>query len=912
VLLVMSLALVPSPAAAVNGWTSPTPVDTSHGFSSVSCGSAAFCVAVDDFGDAFTYKNGHWGASISIPGAAPMPSVSCASTSFCVAVDVYGNSFITRAGRSWTKVPVEDGALQAVSCVRGSAAYCVAVDASGNAFTYNGGSGWVESPGIDSQSPVSVSCPSAAFCVAVDNQGRVILDHSGGWSAPTAITSSDDSLPSVACSSVSTCVALGVDGDAFLTTDGGHTWNGRPVDSQQNFAYAISCAPGTANFCVAVDLAGNAITLSQGSWNPPTPADPAGHPQSISCPTTSFCAIVDREGYAVASAGPPPPPTFVSPKSYVYWSDGVRSIGRAPRLFRGTGVQRQFIHLRTGSDPSGLAIQGKYLYWAEPAKGTIGRASLDGKYVNESFIHGLRLPTSVAVNADHIYWTDEVRGEIGRANLNGSEVRPAFIRHLSHGPVAIAVDSRFIYWTYGPSNRVLNRGIGRATLAGYVQRTFISRRQTEAGDNVLGGLVSDGAYLYWTSITSNRVDEVGRVANLDVSRGRRSNIDGEPFTRTHVVGFGISPSGPAVCGDRIYWASVSRNAIIRADLNDKTGAVSSQNLHWIKNLQLNNAPSGDVALPGVAVAGCPAPTITTQPSDRTVNAIGSVTFTAAASGNPAPYVQWQVSTTSGDSWQDIPGATASTYQAQANAVTDGDQYRAVFTTASGVPVATSAAMLRALPDQTPNFAGWQAITPFAGALFSAVSASWVVPEVSCPPPMNTTAAQWPGIGNSSSTVQDGTSEGCLHGTPAYGAWYELVGDPYVNNGNQVLLPASQYPVSPGDAMTGSVSIANNAWMLSLTNATKGWTFTFNTPNRQPGVNVQTTAEVALEGPASTGLAKFGSVRFANLTATLNGKAAPLASYGPAALEMTNGAGKLRAVISRPDSGGGFTVSWQGF
>ena len=42
-----------------------------------------------------------------------------------------------------------------------------------------------------------------------------------------------------------------------------------------------------------------------------------------------------------------------------------------------------------------------------------------------------------------------------------------------------------------------------------------------------------------------------------------------------------------------------------------------------------------------------APSVTANPTNQTVNAGGTATFTAAASGNPTPSVQWEVSTDSG-------------------------------------------------------------------------------------------------------------------------------------------------------------------------------------------------------------------------------------------------------------------------
>src|SRR5207245_8041739 len=55
-----------------------------------------------------------------------------------------------------------------------------------------------------------------------------------------------------------------------------------------------------------------------------------------------------------------------------------------------------------------------------------------------------------------------------------------------------------------------------------------------------------------------------------------------------------------------------------------------------------------------------APSPTTNPVDTTVCAGALASFTAAASGSPAPTVQWQVSTDGGTIFTDIAGQTSTT------------------------------------------------------------------------------------------------------------------------------------------------------------------------------------------------------------------------------------------------------------
>ncbi len=86
----------------------------------------------------------------------------------------------------------------------------------------------------------------------------------------------------------------------------------------------------------------------------------------------------------------------------------------------------------------------------------------------------------------------------------------------------------------------------------------------------------------------------------------------------------------------------------------------------------------------VTILATVAPTVTTQPAATYTCAGGPATFTAAASGAPAPTVQWQRSTDGGASWQTVAGATYGTLQVAATtAAENGELYRAVFANPAG-------------------------------------------------------------------------------------------------------------------------------------------------------------------------------------------------------------------------------------
>jgi hypothetical protein len=94
----------------------------------------------------------------------------------------------------------------------------------------------------------------------------------------------------------------------------------------------------------------------------------------------------------------------------------------------------------------------------------------------------------------------------------------------------------------------------------------------------------------------------------------------------------------------------------------------------------------------IGIAITTAPLVTVQPIDRSAVAGATVTFAAAADGNLAPAVRWQVSTDGGASFRDLAGAADPILSFKALSSQDGDMFRAVFTNAAGTATTDSAAL----------------------------------------------------------------------------------------------------------------------------------------------------------------------------------------------------------------------------
>ena len=105
------------------------------------------------------------------------------------------------------------------------------------------------------------------------------------------------------------------------------------------------------------------------------------------------------------------------------------------------------------------------------------------------------------------------------------------------------------------------------------------------------------------------------------------------------------------------------------------------------------------------------PVVTQQPANATVLTGQDASFTAAATGNPSPTVQWEVSTDGGTTFSAIPGATNPTYTFATGSAENGDQYEAVFTNSVGPTASNPATLtLESVPVISTNPANVSVIT----------------------------------------------------------------------------------------------------------------------------------------------------------------------------------------------------------
>jgi len=137
-----------------------------------------------------------------------------------------------------------------------------------------------------------------------------------------------------------------------------------------------------------------------------------------------------------------------------------------------------------------------------------------------------------------------------------------------------------------------------------------------------------------------------------------------------------------------------------------------------------------VSVAGWAASATKAPKVTQQPASVTVEEGQSASFEAAASGTPAPSVQWEVSTDAGSKFSPVEGATANELTiASAKTAESGDEYRAVFTNVAGSATSKTATLTVRLRPAVSKQPASATVEEDQSASFEVVASGFPAPSV---------------------------------------------------------------------------------------------------------------------------------------------------------------------------------------
>jgi len=169
--------------------------------------------------------------------------------------------------------------------------------------------------------------------------------------------------------------------------------------------------------------------------------------------------------------------------------------------------------------------------------------------------------------------------------------------------------------------------------------------------------------------------------------------------------------------------------------------------------------------------------------------------------------------------------------------------------------------------------------------FSAVSANWVIPKITCSSGKVTYVSQWVGIQDSLTLVQDGVDYDCggASSQPVYLAWYEIYG-PNPND-PEIYAPAKDL-IEAGDIMRASVTFISGKWEFRVENLSRHWQF-FAAVSQPTPPDTRSSAEFLVEGatpsyPGFVPLSRFRSTSFYDAHVTSHREPGPISSFFPLA------------------------------
>ncbi len=193
----------------------------------------------------------------------------------------------------------------------------------------------------------------------------------------------------------------------------------------------------------------------------------------------------------------------------------------------------------------------------------------------------------------------------------------------------------------------------------------------------------------------------GASLSLDYFRNINGGYPSSGIFTSRIFSLGSNPSSATVSWNATLPAGTGLSIAVRSGTssipdgswtaftpvnNNQSVSISGPNLQYQATLSTSASTStpllNDIQFVCSGTAQADPPVVTQQPSGSIACEGSTVSFTSAATGTPAPTVQWQVSP-DGTSWTNISGATNATLSFATASADNGKSYRAGWTNTGG-------------------------------------------------------------------------------------------------------------------------------------------------------------------------------------------------------------------------------------
>lgn len=509
----------------------------------------------------------------------------------------------------------------------------------------------------------AVSCPTSTFCAAVDASGNAVTYDGSAWSAPTPV-GGVSAFDAVSCSSATFCTAVGSstnpDGStagAIAGYLGGH-WHA--IHRGRQGLAAVSCV--NRSFCLAVSADGGYAVLSAGAWSGlmPRVGTAVADVYHVDCVSASFCAtpvdVFDGTSWHPAGGRPAPSSSAIS----------------CPTAVRCVSEAHGFVYVDNGSgwrvtDEQTASSTGDALDCPTTAY-CLGVA--DGGPLVQAIENGVvSQPTALAPGGSA--FADVSCPTVARCWAVRRDQVVSWVTHVA--PVITRAVSSHV------TNGQAQLGVaGSGSPAPAITWQF--RRDTGGFSGVAAGspFTTSEAGDYRAVLSNSSGTVISRV--LHVVFGAPITITAQPrghgcVPRTITTVKAAVSANPAPSWQWQRSVDGARTWSVVANADRPTLTVVCAGPARYRALVQNYADR--VYTRPVLLRPWTAPRVTARPADAGAVAGRTVTFTARASGRPAPTVAWQVSADRA-TWTNIGGATSATLTVVVTRGRAGRRYRAVF------------------------------------------------------------------------------------------------------------------------------------------------------------------------------------------------------------------------------------------
>ncbi len=323
--------------------------------------------------------------------------------------------------------------------------------------------------------------------------------------------------------------------------------------------------------------------------------------------------------------------------------------------------------------------------------------------------------------------------------------------------------------TQNPSNVTVEAGQPASFTAAATGATSVEWETSSTGGNtwvtiagantttysIAATTLSENGHLFRAVFKSEKGSATTKSALLTVTQ--KPAITKQPVSQTVVVGheavFETAASGvptPTAQWEKSSDGGTTWHGITGA----KTSVLKLPNVQKIEDeseyrVVYTNA-AGTVTSAAATLHVVEPPTVTTEPSDVTVLAGETASFTSVGTGYPSPGEQWEVSTDGGKTWQAIEGANLHELKVLSATISEsGNQYRARFTNSSGTVTSRAAKLTVEAPPSVTAQPEDATVSPGGEATFQAEGTGAPAPTVQWELSMNE-GASWSPVGGASS------------------------------------------------------------------------------------------------------------------------------------------------------------------